>query len=91
MGRCQKWWHHQCVQCAINFFHLVGPFAYFSLDPATGEELGAVPEMGIEETREAINAAARAFTTWSKTTAKVTAPAILKCTPTSHGVGAATP
>jgi acyl-CoA reductase-like NAD-dependent aldehyde dehydrogenase len=42
------------------------------LDPATGEELGTVPEMGLEETKEAIDAAGRAFTTWSRTTAKVT-------------------
>ncbi|KAI0307131.1 Aldehyde/histidinol dehydrogenase [Multifurca ochricompacta] len=39
-------------------------------NPATGEKLGTVPEMGLEETKEAINAAGRAFTTWSKTTAK---------------------
>jgi acyl-CoA reductase-like NAD-dependent aldehyde dehydrogenase len=46
-------------------------FAHCSLDPATGEELGTVPEMGIEETKEAIDAAGRSFVTWSKTTAKV--------------------
>ena len=40
-------------------------------DPATEEELGTVPEMGLEETKEAIDAAANAFKTWSKTTAKV--------------------
>ncbi|KAF9006713.1 succinate-semialdehyde dehydrogenase [Cyathus striatus] len=39
-------------------------------NPATGEELGTVPEMGLEETKEAIDAAARAFPSWSKTTAK---------------------
>jgi len=39
-------------------------------NPATGEELGTVPEMGIEETQEAIDAAGRSFATWSKTTAK---------------------
>jgi succinate-semialdehyde dehydrogenase / glutarate-semialdehyde dehydrogenase len=56
---------------------VVSSFCWFSLltcslDPATGDELGTVPEMGLEETKEAINAAGRAFTTWSKTTAKVT-------------------
>ncbi|KAI0068661.1 succinic semialdehyde dehydrogenase [Artomyces pyxidatus] len=39
-------------------------------NPATDEVLGAVPEMGVEETQEAISAAAKAFTTWGKTTAK---------------------
>ena len=40
-------------------------------DPATEEELGTVPEMGLEETKLAIDAASRAFKTWSKTTGKV--------------------
>ena len=52
----------------------MGRFAHWPLDPATGEELGTVPEMGIEETQEAIDAAGRSFATWSKTTAKVTVP-----------------
>ncbi|KAI0316114.1 succinate-semialdehyde dehydrogenase [Amylostereum chailletii] len=39
-------------------------------NPATEEELGTIPEMGVEETKEAIAAAAKAFTTWGKTTAK---------------------
>jgi hypothetical protein len=47
-------------------------FAHRSSDPATREELGTIPEMGIEETKDAINAAGEAFVTWSKTTAKVT-------------------
>ncbi|KAH9939375.1 succinic semialdehyde dehydrogenase [Epithele typhae] len=38
-------------------------------NPATTEELGTVPEMGLAETKEAIDAAAKAFKTWSKTTA----------------------
>ena len=40
-------------------------------DPATTEELGTIPEMGLAETKEAIDAAAEAFRTWGKTTAKV--------------------
>ena len=44
-------------------------------DPATTEELGTIPEMGLPETQEAIDAAAAAFKTWGKTTAKVRAPA----------------
>jgi len=39
-------------------------------NPATGEELGTVPEMGVEETKEAIDAAGKSFAAWSKTTAK---------------------
>ncbi|THH27639.1 hypothetical protein EUX98_g6546 [Antrodiella citrinella] len=39
-------------------------------NPATGEELGHIPEMGIVEAKEAIEAASNAFKTWSKTTAK---------------------
>ncbi|KAF9266220.1 succinic semialdehyde dehydrogenase [Marasmius fiardii PR-910] len=39
-------------------------------NPATNEELGSVPEMGLAETKEAIDAAAKAFPSWSKTTAK---------------------
>ncbi|KAI0364593.1 succinic semialdehyde dehydrogenase [Pilatotrama ljubarskyi] len=39
-------------------------------NPATAEELGTVPEMGLDETKQAIEAASNAFKTWSKTTAK---------------------
>ncbi|PSR81033.1 hypothetical protein PHLCEN_2v6564 [Hermanssonia centrifuga] len=39
-------------------------------NPATAEELGTIPEMGLSETKEAIDAASKAFKTWSKTTAK---------------------
>ena len=46
--------------------------AYAStLDPATDEELGTIPEMGVDETKEAIEAAKKAFPAWSRTTAKV--------------------
>jgi len=40
-------------------------------DPATNEVLGNIPEMGLTETTAAIQAAAKAFVGWSKTTAKV--------------------
>jgi len=40
-------------------------------DPATNEELGTVPEMSLEETKQAIEAASKAFPAWSRTTAKV--------------------
>jgi len=39
-------------------------------NPATNETLGTIPEMGLDETKEAIAAAAKAYTTWSRTTAK---------------------
>ncbi|KAI6130261.1 Aldehyde/histidinol dehydrogenase [Pisolithus croceorrhizus] len=39
-------------------------------NPATEEELGTVPEMGLEETQAAISAAGKAFKVWGKTTAK---------------------
>ncbi|KAG8760600.1 succinate semialdehyde dehydrogenase NADP+ linked [Ceratobasidium sp. 428] len=39
-------------------------------NPATGEVLGTVPELGVEDTKKAIQHAAEAFKTWSKTTAK---------------------
>ncbi|KIK67577.1 hypothetical protein GYMLUDRAFT_36313 [Collybiopsis luxurians FD-317 M1] len=39
-------------------------------NPATNEELGTVPEMGLAEAKEAIDAAAAALPAWSATTAK---------------------
>jgi len=39
-------------------------------NPATNEELGTVPEMGVEETKTAIEAAHTAFKSWRRTTAK---------------------
>ncbi|KAJ7353392.1 succinic semialdehyde dehydrogenase [Mycena albidolilacea] len=39
-------------------------------NPATLEELGTVPEMGLAETKEGIAAAEKALPEWSKTTAK---------------------
>jgi succinate-semialdehyde dehydrogenase/glutarate-semialdehyde dehydrogenase len=39
-------------------------------DPATGNEIGSVPELGAKETNDAIAKAHAAFGPWSKTTAK---------------------
>ena len=39
-------------------------------NPATGDIVGTVPRLGRVETRRAIDAAARAFPAWRKTTAK---------------------
>jgi len=40
------------------------------VNPATGEKLGTVPEMGAAETRRAIAAAAQAFPAWAARTAR---------------------
>jgi len=47
-------------------------------DPASGEIIGTVPKMGAKETRRAIEAAERAFPSWSKTTAKERAKILRK-------------
>ncbi|EKM59869.1 uncharacterized protein PHACADRAFT_250643 [Phanerochaete carnosa HHB-10118-sp] len=39
-------------------------------NPATSEELGQVADLGIAQTKQAIEAASAAFKTWSKTTSK---------------------
>ncbi|TBU36821.1 Aldehyde/histidinol dehydrogenase [Dichomitus squalens] len=47
-------------------------------NPATTEELGTVPELGLEETKQAIDAASKALKTWSKTTAKTRHDILMK-------------
>ena len=39
-------------------------------NPATGDAIGTVPKLGAAETRQAVEAAARAFEDWRRTTAK---------------------
>ena len=58
---------HSMFICYSNY-HL---FWLTAVDPADDKLLGTVPEMGLEETKEAIETAGKAFKTWSKTTAKV--------------------
>ncbi|MEM1318550.1 MAG: NAD-dependent succinate-semialdehyde dehydrogenase, partial [Pseudomonadota bacterium] len=48
------------------------------LNPATGEQIASVPKFGEEETQQAIHAAAKAFESWSKTTAKERAGVLRK-------------
>ena len=51
----------------------IAPGAQRAIDvdnPATGEIIGSVPRLGKSETRQAIEAAARAFPAWRKKTAK---------------------
>jgi len=40
------------------------------INPATGEKIASVPDMGVEEARRAIEAAHRAFPAWAKSLAK---------------------
>ena len=47
-------------------------------DPASGDVIGSVPKLGVAETRRAIEAADRAFRSWSKTTAKERAKILRK-------------
>jgi succinate-semialdehyde dehydrogenase/glutarate-semialdehyde dehydrogenase len=47
-------------------------------DPASGEIIGSVPKMSAAETRRAIEAADRAFKSWSRTTAKERAKILRK-------------
>lgn len=47
-----------------------GRRSHLRADPGTDEELGSVPEMTVEEARQAIDAAGIAFKSWGKTTAK---------------------
>lgn len=48
----------------------VGEPGFAVTDKATGEELARVPDLGVAETRRAIEAAQTAFKTWSKLLAK---------------------
>src|SRR5688572_14133373 len=47
-------------------------------NPATGDVIGTVPKMGAAETREAVDAANRAFQTWKRKTGKERAAALRK-------------
>ncbi|TWI62914.1 succinate-semialdehyde dehydrogenase/glutarate-semialdehyde dehydrogenase [Pseudoduganella lurida] len=47
-------------------------------NPATGEQLGTVPNMGADETRRAIEAASKAWSAWKKLTAQARAAILRK-------------
>jgi succinate-semialdehyde dehydrogenase/glutarate-semialdehyde dehydrogenase len=49
---------------------LVSGINHRVIDPATGEEIGKVPDMNVEDAKEAIDIASASFKTWSRTTAK---------------------
>jgi hypothetical protein len=61
--RSQAFVNGEWINAAQNATHDVH-------NPATGEKLGTVPDMGAAETRHAIEAAAGAFPAWARLTAK---------------------
>lgn len=48
------------------------------LNPATGEQIASVPDLGVEETQQAIEAAHKALLSWRKNTAKARAVILRK-------------
>jgi succinate-semialdehyde dehydrogenase / glutarate-semialdehyde dehydrogenase len=56
--------------CYLNGAWVEGRDAIDVDNPATGEVVGTVPKLGRSETRQAIDAAARAFPAWRRKTAK---------------------
>jgi succinate-semialdehyde dehydrogenase/glutarate-semialdehyde dehydrogenase len=57
-------------KCYINGKWVGGNKTFDVTNPATGEVIGTVPDLGVEETRQAIEDAYAAFKLWSKLTAK---------------------
>ncbi|KAI9492939.1 Aldehyde/histidinol dehydrogenase [Zychaea mexicana] len=54
----------------INDEWITSDKTFSVVDPATGNEIGKLPEMGAQDTKKAIEAASDAFKTWSQTTGK---------------------
>lgn len=48
-------------------------------NPATGQEIGQVADMGHEEADLAVKEAHKAFQSWKKTTAKVSFELVMEC------------
>ena len=59
-----------CDKCYINGQWVGGNQTFDVTNPATGDVVGAVPDLGVEETRQAIEAANEAFKEWAATPAK---------------------
>ncbi|KAI8143384.1 Aldehyde/histidinol dehydrogenase [Fennellomyces sp. T-0311] len=59
-----------CHGAFINNEWIKSDKTFTVTDPATGKEIGKLPEMGAQDTKVAINAASDAFKTWSQTTGK---------------------
>ena len=66
------------TQCYIDGAWVSAARSFPVHNPATGELLGAVPDMGAEETRRAIAAAAAAFPAWRAKTGKERAAVLRK-------------
>ncbi|KAK0533052.1 hypothetical protein OC834_002379 [Tilletia horrida] len=58
------------TQAFINGKWTSGSKTFTVYNKATNQEIGAVPDLGADETRAAIDAASAAFKEWSKTSAK---------------------
>ena len=65
-----QWALTRVITVYYDLFYVIKP--YFAVtNPATGEVLGSVPDMGAEDAKSAIFAAKNAFKDWKQTTAKV--------------------
>jgi succinate-semialdehyde dehydrogenase / glutarate-semialdehyde dehydrogenase len=65
-------------QCYIDGEWLAGSKTFEVRNPATGQRLGCVPDLGIAETKRAIDAANRAWPQWRAKTAKERAAILRK-------------
>ncbi len=59
-----------CDKCYINGQWVGGNQTFDVTNPATGDVVGPVPDLGVDETRQAIEAANDAFAAWAATPAK---------------------
>src|SRR5262245_37324519 len=66
------------TQCYIDGEWLGGRKTFPIVNPATGATLAAVPDLGADETRRAIEAAERAWPSWRAKTAKERAAILRK-------------
>ena len=65
-------------QCYIDGEWVAGAKTFEVRNPATGQRLGSVPDLGVEETKRAIDAANRAWPQWRAKTAKERAAILRK-------------
>jgi succinate-semialdehyde dehydrogenase / glutarate-semialdehyde dehydrogenase len=65
-------------QCYIDGEWVSGQKTFPITNPATGETLGSVPDLGVAETKKAIDAAERAWPAWRAKTAKERAAILRK-------------
>ena len=67
-----------CDKCYIDGKWVGGNQTFDVTNPANGDVVGVVPDLGVEETRQAIEAAHAAFPQWSGLTAKERSKALRK-------------